>query len=231
MLRWQLRCRAASQAQPRKVCGPTCWSRSTPPATVCGSGAAAEHLDVEKHIVTPQRPARRVESRQHPLPHTRRPRAVSFRNISTVGIVDKASGEIVWQLGYETLAQQTRPQYAAQRQRADLRQWLPSSRRWPALFEGYRGESGEQRNCVEYRDNPAYNFFSAYISGARRLPNGNTLITEGQFGRMFQVTPEGEVVWEYINPHFHIEDIERTRLVNRVFRATHYLKEEIPWLS
>jgi len=80
----------------------------------------------------------------------------------------------------------------------------------------------------EYFDNPAYNFFSPYISGARRLPNGNTLITEGMFGRMFQVTPEGDIVWEYINPHYH-EDTENA-VVNRVFRATHYLPEEIPQL-
>jgi hypothetical protein len=80
----------------------------------------------------------------------------------------------------------------------------------------------------EYFDNPAYNFFSPYISGARRLPNGNTLITEGMFGRMFQVTPEGDIVWEYINPHYH-EDAENA-VVNRVFRATHYLPEEIPKL-
>ena len=53
----------------------------------------------------------------------------------------------------------------------------------------------------EYRDQPMLNFHSNIISGARRLPNGNTLITEGFFGRMFQVTPEGEVVWKYINPH------------------------------
>ena len=81
----------------------------------------------------------------------------------------------------------------------------------------------------EYIDNPAYNFFSSYISGARRLPNGNTLITEGQSGRMFQVTTEGEVVWEFINPQFHV-DVEG-QPVNRVFRATHYLKEDIPWLD
>ena len=34
-----------------------------------------------------------------------------------------------------------------------------------------------------------------------RLPNGNTLSAEGFFGRMFQVTPEGEAVWEYTNPY------------------------------
>ncbi len=81
----------------------------------------------------------------------------------------------------------------------------------------------------EYRDVPLYNFFSPYISGARRLPNGNTLITEGVFGRMFQVTPEKEVVWEYINPHFY--PAPDGALTNAVFRATHYLAAEVPFLA
>jgi hypothetical protein len=47
---------------------------------------------------------------------------------------------------------------------------------------------------------PGWTFKSTHISNARRLPNGNTLIVEGQYGRFFQVTPKGEIVWEYINP-------------------------------
>lgn len=43
-------------------------------------------------------------------------------------------------------------------------------------------------------------FYSRIISGVQRLPNGNTLITEGVPGRLIEVTPTGEVVWEYINP-------------------------------
>ena len=43
------------------------------------------------------------------------------------------------------------------------------------------------------------------MSSARRLPNGNTLICEGDFGRLFQVTSDGEIVWEYVNPHFESE--------------------------
>jgi len=39
--------------------------------------------------------------------------------------------------------------------------------------------------------------FSFFISGAQRLQNGNTLITEGQAGRLLEVTPDNEVVWEY----------------------------------
>ncbi len=43
-------------------------------------------------------------------------------------------------------------------------------------------------------------FYSPYISGAQRLPNGNTLVCSGAHGHIFEVTPEGDIVWEYINP-------------------------------
>jgi len=45
-------------------------------------------------------------------------------------------------------------------------------------------------------------FFSTNISSAQRLPNGNTLITAGAGGRMFEVTTEGAIVWEYMYPLF-----------------------------
>jgi Arylsulfotransferase (ASST) len=45
-------------------------------------------------------------------------------------------------------------------------------------------------------------FFSTNISGAQRLANGNTLITAGAGGRMFEVTREGAIVWEYMYPLF-----------------------------
>jgi hypothetical protein len=44
------------------------------------------------------------------------------------------------------------------------------------------------------------NFYSTNISSAQRLPNGNTLIAEGAPGRVFEVTPEKQIVWEYMNP-------------------------------
>lgn len=42
--------------------------------------------------------------------------------------------------------------------------------------------------------------FSPRISGAQRLPNGNTLICSGTQWTLLEVTPEGEVVWQYRNP-------------------------------
>jgi hypothetical protein len=47
-------------------------------------------------------------------------------------------------------------------------------------------------------------FFAPIISGAQRLPNGNTFICSGPQGRFFEVTPDGTIVWEYRNP-FHGE--------------------------
>jgi len=44
-----------------------------------------------------------------------------------------------------------------------------------------------------------HRFFSYFISSAQRLPNGNTLIDEGSNERVFEVTPEGEIVWEFID--------------------------------
>ena len=41
-----------------------------------------------------------------------------------------------------------------------------------------------------------HTFFSARVSSAQRLPNGNTLITEGDLGRIFEVKTEGTIVWE-----------------------------------
>lgn len=44
-----------------------------------------------------------------------------------------------------------------------------------------------------------YEFNASFISGADRLPNGNTFICSGPNGTIFEVTPEKEVVWKYIN--------------------------------
>ncbi len=41
---------------------------------------------------------------------------------------------------------------------------------------------------------------SFVMGGAQRLPNGNTHVTSGQHGHLFEVTPNGAVVWEYLSP-------------------------------
>ena len=47
----------------------------------------------------------------------------------------------------------------------------------------------------EYRDPQAENFFTPFMGSVQGLPNGNTLITESAFGRIFEVTRSGQVPW------------------------------------
>ena len=72
----------------------------------------------------------------------------------------------------------------------------------------------------EYRGKPNYTFFSPHISGAQRLASGNTLICEGQWGRLFEVTPDGEIVWEYVSPFMGPDRFGDPS--NEVFRAYRY---------
>ena len=53
-----------------------------------------------------------------------------------------------------------------------------------------------------YADPVRTSFWSPLISNAQRLPNGNMLVNQGVFGRLFEVTPECDTVWEYVNPYF-----------------------------
>ncbi|MBP2641000.1 MAG: hypothetical protein H6Q66_1951 [Firmicutes bacterium] len=68
-------------------------------------------------------------------------------------------------------------------------------------------------------------FYSPFISGAQRLPNGNTLITEGSGGRVIEVTAKHELVWEYISPYWG----EKLNL-NMVYRAYRLPYEWVPQL-
>ena len=56
-----------------------------------------------------------------------------------------------------------------------------------------------------YASETPADFYAPIISGTQRLPNGNTLIVDGTAGVIFQVTPNGRTVWQYvIPPHYHI---------------------------
>ena len=75
-----------------------------------------------------------------------------------------------------------------------------------------------------YKGSPHYSFFSPHISGAQRLDSGNTLICEGQWGRVFEVTPDGDIVWEYVSPFFDPNPGSNGN-TNMMFRAYRYAVE------
>ena len=75
----------------------------------------------------------------------------------------------------------------------------------------------------------ASKFYSSYISSAQRLPNGNTLITEGSDGHLLEVTPDHEIVWEYVNPYFkHFGGNFKCNMIYRAYRVPY---EWVPQLE
>ena len=149
---------------------------------------------------------------------------LSFRNISTVIMINRQSGAIYWKLGAPPLSGQHAPYMLANGNvllfdngphRLDTT--LPFSR----VLEI---EPATKKIVWKFQEAITSNFFSPRISNAQRLPNGNTLVDEGSFGRFFEVTPEGDVVWEYVNPYFGGPPKAQS---NGVFRAYRYTAEAI----
>jgi hypothetical protein len=52
----------------------------------------------------------------------------------------------------------------------------------------------------QYQADMLSDFYSPVCSGNERLPNGNTVICESWHGRIFEVTYDGDLVWEYNSP-------------------------------
>lgn len=87
----------------------------------------------------------------------------------------------------------------------------------------------------QYADPTVNLFYTPFMGSAQRLPNGNTHITESASGRIFEVTPAGEVVWEFILPWFAPYPDEAARRtgpgeLNSVFQTFRYAPEQVPWL-
>lgn len=105
----------------------------------------------------------------------------------------------------------------------------------PLLIDGnYQWFPGEAfapaSPAWEYTTDIPEDFFSWFISGAQRLPNGNTLICDGAHGTFFEVASNGDEVWRYVNPETNTEILSQGDSIpdlpfapaNLVFRAEKY---------
>jgi hypothetical protein len=79
----------------------------------------------------------------------------------------------------------------------------------------------------EYKANPPESFHSKFEGSSQLLPNGDFFICESWSGRAFEITPNGETVWEFRNPEVNKQG-ER-RVISRMIRIP---KEEVlGWLN
>jgi hypothetical protein len=152
---------------------------------------------------------------------------VSFREISTVIKIERRTSEIVWKLGAPPLSGQHAPTPLPN---GNILIFDNGPHRLDESFPFSRViEVNPRTNDIvwKYQEGVPSNFFSPRISNAQRLPNGNTLINDGWFGRFFEVTSTGDVVWEYVNPYFGPESKTAKAQNNNVFRVYRYTDKEI----
>jgi hypothetical protein len=141
--------------------------------------------------------------------------------------IDRRTGSIIWKLGAPPLSGQHAPYMLAN---GNMLLFDNGPHR---LDESYPFSRVIEINPAtraiawKYQEPRSFNFYSPRISNAQRLPNGNTLINEGVFGRFFEVTSDGDVVWEYVNPHFGPATAAVKAQQNGVFRVYRYSEEEI----
>lgn len=137
---------------------------------------------------------------------------LSCRNISTIAVLDPATGAIVWAA--------TGP-WKRQHEPSVLDNGL-------LLLLDNQGNNGYSRvlefdpvtldTAWEYQGAPPESFSTLELGSAARLPNGNTLITESYKGHAFEVTPDKQVIWEYLNPKRAGEHNELIAAVYEVVR-------------
>lgn len=135
----------------------------------------------------------------------------SARNCNRIVVIDGQTGRIRWR--FTDCYGQHNPT------------WLPNGN---VLFF----DNGQENSRVvevdaasgemvwHYRGRPSHQFWSGHISGASHLPTGNMLVCEGTSGRLFEVTRNHEVVWEWTNPF--VNNNSRGEPTVSIYRAHRY---------
>jgi outer membrane protein assembly factor BamB len=154
---------------------------------------------------------------------------ISFRQTSTIGIVDRKTGEFTWKWGPGIVSHQHHPTLL---DNGNILLFDNGAHRRGMNFSKVIEVDPKTNKIVwEYQGDPPLSFYSYNISSAERFPNGNTLVCEGAPGRVFEITQEGEIVWEYISPFF-VENPptaggSRFGNANAVFRAHRYPEDHL----
>ena len=140
---------------------------------------------------------------------------ISIRNFDLVAVLDAKKRQLIWSWGPRELSRQHHPT-------------LLDNGNVLIFDNGYAGRKFSRvielnpltkKIVWEYKSDPPEKFFSGTRGSNQRLPNGNVLISNSDSGHVFEVTREGEVVWEFYNPDVNMEDKTRAAIY-RFMRIT-----------
>ena len=120
---------------------------------------------------------------------------VSLGHMDVIAVVDLEARKVVWSLVGRTALQHDAKIIGGGELMLFDNLWR-SSQSAVKVFDPVTNEV-----LWQYAGSPGAPFHSRACGAAERLGNGNTLITESDNGRAFEVTPEQEIVWEFYNPH------------------------------
>jgi len=125
---------------------------------------------------------------------------VSARHLDTIFIVDKRSGEVVWQYSGD-LDYQHEATMVAKGEPGEGRILVFNNRRHDrngyrrSLVQSIEPETGE----IVWQYGSDF-FYSSVAGTVQELPGPNFVIASSHGGRIFEITPEGEIVWEWVPP-------------------------------
>ncbi len=125
------------------------------------------------------------------------------RHIDTIGIIERQSGRIVWAWGPGEILGPHMPTMLPNGHLLVYDNGQNVSRRIRGYTRVIELDPLRGEIVWEFKGEPPETFYSPARGSNQRLPNGNTLIAESDPGRTFEVTPQGEIVWEFLCPDFH----------------------------
>jgi hypothetical protein len=129
---------------------------------------------------------------------------LSVRNLNLVVIINAEGTEVLWSWGSEDILRQ---HHATALSNGNI-----------LLFDNRDGEEwsrvvevnpATKQVVWEYRGTEEEPFYSYSRGSSQKLENGNVLIAESNSGRAIEVTPPGEIVWEYLNPEISLTKMKR----------------------
>lgn len=148
---------------------------------------------------------------------------ICLRNLDLVLVIDPNKKKIVWEWR-EGIAYLDRPHAPMLRGSDRL---LLFDNGWRRGYSKIVEVNTLSKKIVwQYEATPPESFFSKRGAMAQHLPNGNVLITESAKGHIFEITREGQIVWDFWNPRIYAHNGKRN-----VYRAWRMLPEDLKRLK
>jgi hypothetical protein len=120
---------------------------------------------------------------------------ISIRSIDTIAVINVEKKRVLWKWGPGEL---DRPHHPTVLKNGNI---LVFDNGWRRGYSRVIELNPRSESIVwEFKGSPPSSFFTQKRGGAYAFPNDNILITESNNGRAFEVTREGEIVWEYWMP-------------------------------